>query len=135
MDNSGSIFIKKKDAKNNIKNKTNKSNPLTDTYQETQTQSYISCISLAAIKETIPKGSFIVPQIRMKNMVEHRWRFLHIPTLNTQNNGIIKVVEISRKKPNEEREYINKNEEWIKKQVDPRYDQYVVEQYYYYTTE
>ena len=86
-------------------------------------------IEYEAILETIPPGSHKEPQPDKEHMVETRWRFLHIP----QKETVKRVVEISRKKYGEHREYWNKRLKWEVSTVDPVFDQYVVEQYYYYT--
>ncbi len=43
-----------------------------------------------------------------------------------------KLVEISRKKPNEERLYTNSNNDWVTETVESKLDIYVIEEYYYY---
>jgi hypothetical protein len=95
------------------------------------------------VKETIPPGSYAVEQPLLANhMVEMRWRFLHIPVehLNmtpTKNNKgdktVQKIVEMSRKKPDSPREYLNKQMKWVISEVDSLFDQYVTEQYFFYT--
>jgi len=61
---------------------------------------------------------------------EWRWRFLEIPNQGTTRN----VIEISylRKKSNK-RIYFNKYGEWVKRDVDPIFDQYIKKVYYVYT--
>lgn len=97
-------------------------------------------VDIEAVRETIPKGSYKDRQLLLiDHMVESRWRFLHIPVTidpsDTYDKKIVmrKMVEISKKAPNEERMYLNKNMNWIEMKIDPIFDNFVVEQYFYYT--
>lgn len=85
-------------------------------------------IDYESVLETIPSGSFYQPQPQFSNRVEHRWRFLNLPL----NNKMIKVIEISRKCPNEKREYLCKDLKWAIRDIDTTYDNFVIQQYYYY---
>ncbi|AYV75678.1 MAG: hypothetical protein Terrestrivirus2_186 [Terrestrivirus sp.] len=97
------------------------------------------------VKETIPPGSYTIEQPLLSNhMVEMRWRFLHIPiehlnttkgdnSTKTKNKTVQKIVEMSRKKPDNSREYLNKQMKWVISEVDELFDQYVTEQYFFYT--
>ncbi|AYV81679.1 MAG: hypothetical protein Harvfovirus51_11 [Harvfovirus sp.] len=86
-------------------------------------------IGYNAVIQTIPKESYIVAQPDKKDKIEIRWRFIHIPI----QGKIHKVVEISKNSPFSVREYLNKNSEWVKTEIDPIYDQFVVRQFFYYT--
>lgn len=86
-------------------------------------------IEYESVLKTIPKDCFKEPQ-NLVNKVEIRWRFLEIPI---NKSSIKKVVEISRKKPDDDREYLDKNMKWTKSSVDLVFDQFVVESYYYYS--
>ena len=92
-------------------------------------------VDIEAVKETIPKNNYKEPQhLLVDHMVESRWRFLHIPvTVEGKQPFIKKMVEISKKTPSEKRVYLNKNMNWIETDIDPIYDNFVVEQYYVYT--
>jgi hypothetical protein len=95
-------------------------------------------MDIEAIMETIPKGSYKVRQPLLEHMVESRWRFIHVPfsTQNKENKEtkiIKKFTEISRKRPEEEREYLDKQVNWIKTTIDPIYDKFVVDEFYCYT--
>ena len=57
------------------------------------------------------------------NKIEYRWRFIYY-------NGS-KSVEISRT-INNKIEYIDKNGEWVHRIIDPKFDKFVKESYYYY---
>lgn len=74
------------------------------------------------VKSIIPNGSLNKP-LKDDNKIEYRWRFI----IYNQN----KYVEIS-KKENDYREYKDNNGEWVKRNIDSRFDKYVVESYYYY---
>uniref|UniRef100_A0A6C0EET1 Uncharacterized protein n=1 Tax=viral metagenome TaxID=1070528 RepID=A0A6C0EET1_9ZZZZ len=56
---------------------------------------------------------------------EWRWRFFKI--------GEKSVVEISKKKCNEEREYLNKYGQWVKSDIGNKYDNYITKVLYNYT--
>jgi len=96
-------------------------------------------VDIEAVKETIPKESYREQQpLLIDHMVESRWRFLHIPINYNENNDnknikLKKMVEISKKIPGEDRLYLNKNMNWEKVNVDQMFDNFVVEQYFYYT--
>lgn len=96
-------------------------------------------IDITTIKNTIPEGSYAVEQPLLSSCkVELRWRFIHLPNKiinNIHNDDVKKVVEISRKKPDCLREYLNKQMKWVNKDVDVMFDEYVVQQYYFYTEE
>ena len=95
-------------------------------------------IDYPSIVNTIPKNSYIEPQLDKNNKTETRWRFLCIPQQNLPSNDpnskSRKFVEISRKRPNNTREYL-KYMKWVECVVDSVFDQYVVKQYYYYSDE
>jgi len=87
-------------------------------------------VSYEQILKTIPEGSHTEPQMQDSNTkIELRWRFLNIPI----NGQIKKVVEISKQEPNKQREYLNKYQKWVTQTIDPIFDQYVTQQYYYYS--
>jgi hypothetical protein len=94
-------------------------------------------IEYSSILQTIPENSYSEEQLDKADKVETRWRFLSIPTNDkspeSNNNKTKKLVEISRKRPNNEREYLNKNMKWIVTVVDPIFDKFVVKKYYYYS--
>jgi hypothetical protein len=78
------------------------------------------------IRDTIPKDSYKTPQVELrKNKIEWRWRFLKI-------NGK-EYVEMSSLLPNKsDRTYANQFGKWKEKNIDPEFDQYVTEIFYYY---
>lgn len=64
-------------------------------------------------------------KLRSRLYSEWRWRFFDIKGR--------KLIEISRKYPNKEREYIDNTGKWINYSIDPSFDEYVVKTKYYYT--
>src|SRR5207253_9643727 len=96
-------------------------------------------VDIETVRETIPTGSYTDQQILLiDHMIESRWRFLHIPVKyedndNKQKIKIKKMVEISKKVPGQDRLYLSKNMDWTKTNIDPLFDNFVVEQYFYYT--
>lgn len=61
-----------------------------------------------------------------KTHIEIRWRIFKIPNFNNE------IIEMSQKLPKEERLYMNKNGKWTKFNDEGKYDQYIIEKYYYY---
>ena len=43
-----------------------------------------------------------------------------------------KYIEISMKKPNEERLYVTKDNNFVKRTIDDSFDKYIIDQFYYY---
>ena|SRR3989304_6673604 len=84
-------------------------------------------ITMTTIMDTIPKDHLKKPLENWEKEfnVEYRWRFLEFP--NNKN-----TVEISYTKKGEERIYFNRKGEWVKREVDPIYNQFVTDSYYYY---
>lgn len=83
-------------------------------------------LAMSNIKDMIPENHFNKPQKNCEHMVESRWRIIDIP-----KHG--KLIEISQKKPNEPRKYLNNKLTWVVDNVDPIFDNYVVQEYYVYT--
>ncbi len=81
------------------------------------------------ILETIPKKSQKQPTPDWKKdySYEWRWRFLEMKGKY--------ILELSRQDRDDNRMYFNKYGEWVKKKVNSLYDNYVVEEYYYYVTQ
>jgi hypothetical protein len=77
------------------------------------------------IYKLIPKGASDKENIELaKTNEEWRWRFFNI-------NGR-KMVEMSRKKPNSNRIYINQNGELYDYKMSNEWDKYVTKIIYYY---
>ena len=86
-------------------------------------------VSYTNILDTIPNNCEKKPLLDwQKNWkTEWRWRFLKF-----ENDRII--VEISYLLCNKnKRIYFNKKAEWIETYIDPVYDEYVIDEYYYYS--
>lgn len=117
-----SIFAKNKVKKNNIKN-------LSDDEDTEQSNSKTSLVlSLQDILESIPKDAFSTPSEKLlSSHTEWRWRFINL-------NGR-KLVEMSKKSPNEDRQYMDNNGKWCTYNLKKEWDQYVVESKYYYARE
>ena len=79
--------------------------------------------------ESIPKNfvKYVDPVLANVN-TEWRWRIFKFP--NKKNE----VVEISFKKPRDKRMYINKTGEWVYRELDKILDNFVVDEYYVYST-
>jgi hypothetical protein len=73
----------------------------------------------------IPQNCTKEPDIELQNKTtEWRWFVYKI-------NGK-KYIEISMKKPNEERLYATKDNQWIKQNIDKSYEKFIIDRYYYY---
>ena len=120
-----SIFAKKSNNSNNNSNNNNNNN---NTDNDTK-------IDIESIKSTIPPSSFRSRQPLLEyHMVESRWRILNIP-INCNDKIIMKkMVEISKKQPDAPRQYLAKNMEWVDADISSEFDDYVIEEYYYYSS-
>ncbi len=90
-------------------------------------------------RKVLPKDDIInsIPEnatneedkILASTKTEMRWRIFKFPDIENE------ILEISQKKPNEERLYIGQNNKWNKKTDydDNKYNQYLIKKYYYYT--
>lgn len=85
-------------------------------------------ITQTSILETIPKGSHPepLPNWQDNHKTEWRWRFLEL--------GERHVVEISYQKAGEKRFYYNRYGDWVNREIDKRYDQFVTSKYHFYTS-
>lgn len=102
------------------------SNSIFITQDEIKRSSLIE--TYTSVINTIPKYAVNTrdPDWRKKYKKEFRWRFLMLP----ENK---KIAEISHINNDEElRTYFNKYGDWVKRELPSIYDQYVIEEYYYY---
>jgi hypothetical protein len=82
--------------------------------------------SKSEIMKSIPDNSLKNTNEELsKTKIEWRWRFFKIPNKND-------IIEISFKKPNENRKFINKNGDWIDFNIDDIFDQFVIDSFYHY---
>ena len=92
---------------------------------------FVKCdqLNYQQVKESIPTDSQTTPlkNWNILNKMEWRWRFMDLP--NERH-----IVEISRMTPfSINREYVKSNGEWVFRNISCVYDDYVTEQYYFYT--
>lgn len=85
-------------------------------------------ITLTNILNLIPENSTKDQIINWKKSykTEWRWRFLGL-------NPERKVVEISFINSDNKRVYFNRYGNWVERNIDPEYDKFVIDQYFYYT--
>ena len=78
--------------------------------------------------ESIPKN-FVknAKKVLEEVSTEWRWRIFKFP--NKKNE----VVEISFKKPDEKRMYINRTGEWVHREINQEFDKFVIDEYYVYS--
>ena len=82
--------------------------------------------SMGEIIKTIPGNYHTSPKIDLQNTnIEWRWRFIKI--------DMNMFAEISYKKPNSHRLFINKKNKWIGGEIDKYYDQFVQLIIYHYS--
>ena len=85
-------------------------------------------VTMTNIFNLIPENSIKTPisDWKKKYQNEWLWRFLEL-------NPNRKVVEISFMNKDSKRMYFNRYGIWVEREIDPLYDKYVIDQYYYYT--
>jgi hypothetical protein len=89
-------------------------------------------VSKVEILKSIPVGATKTEQKEKKDThTEWRWRIFKFP--NGNDGQTKESIEISYVKPNEKRLYVNKNAEWVNREIGPEFDKFVVEQFYHYT--
>ena len=85
-------------------------------------------VSKVEILKSIPTGAIKTEQKELKEThTEWRWRIFKFP--NKKNE----VVEISFKKPDEKRMYINRTGEWVHREINQEFDKFVIDEYYVYS--
>lgn len=85
-------------------------------------------LSYKKLITSIPKNNYKKSQKDLieKGLKEWRWRFIKINDKMT--------VEISYLEPKDKkRYYLSKNNEWVERTVNSKYDNYVVKQYFCYS--
>lgn len=89
-------------------------------------------LSYTSIKESIPHNSLKNPikNWREKYKIEWRWRFLKFHDATQKEKFVWELSTINRDA--NVRSYLHPGGGFVFRDVDPRYDNYVVEQYYYY---
>jgi hypothetical protein len=105
----------------------NDNNNDNDSYYENKNDQNNKVLNLADILNVIPADHSKEPNNELqKTHIEHRWRFFNI-------NGR-KIIEISKKKPNEQRLYVdNTNGEWIThNELDIEWNNFLVDVKYCY---
>ena len=119
MENNSSIFMSQNDATDN---------------------DIAGKITYTNIINTIPedKSEKQLPDWKKKYNTEWRWRFLKLTTSYENKKENIKqerhVVEISYQKNNSnKRIYFNRHGQWVEREVDPIFDNFVKKEYYVYT--
>lgn len=94
-----------------------------------KTKSLNGKLTFTNVFETIPDGSVEKPSEedwKSQGKTEWRWRFLQIGGKST--------VEISCLKPDSnKRLYFNNKGEWVNREVDPVFDQFVTKERFYYS--
>lgn len=82
--------------------------------------------SIPQDRTTIP-----IPKWEITYNTEWRWRFLKI---KMEKNIVKDVIEISYiKKGSNDRMYFNRYGQWVKRDIDLIFDQFVIEEYYAYS--
>lgn len=103
-------------------------------------------VTYTNIMNTIPENKLDkpIPDWRKKYKTEWRWRFLKLigfsggKSSSSESNKVKKteryVVEISFIKNNSnKRMYFNRFGQWVEREVDPIFDNFVEKEYYIYT--
>lgn len=93
-------------------------------------------ITYTNIINTIPKEKLEKPlsDWRKKYNTEWRWRFLKLTESSSNKKRDRHVVEISYQKSNsKKRIYFNRHGQWVEREIDPVFDNFVDKEYYIYT--
>ena len=115
-----SICSSKKDPKQN-----KYINSLSD---ENQDSTEPKILSIDEIKKIIPGNATNTPNIELSHThIEWRWRFFNI---NGRN-----LIEMSKKHPGQEREYVDNSGRWVKYNFEESWDQYLSASAYHYVLE
>lgn len=78
--------------------------------------------------QSIPQNHFKEQNIDLAEIhTEWRWRIFNFP--HKKND----VIEISFKKPNEKRIYINNKGDWVERDIGPEIDEFVIDEFYVYS--
>ena len=79
------------------------------------------------IIKSIPHNHLKKENLELQKIkIEWRWRIYKIP--NHKND----IVEISFKKPNEKRQYINKHGNWVEYDLTDDLNKYIIDEFYVY---
>jgi hypothetical protein len=99
---------------------------ISDSENDEVSDDVTTILKLSEIMKTIPKNTKDKQDSELsKKYVEWRWRFFDV---NGRN-----LIEISRKDPNGERLYTDKNGSWIHFQLDNKWEKYLKKSLYYYS--
>lgn len=87
-----------------------------------------SSLSKYEVMESIPHNHYKEKNENLAiDHTEWRWRIFNFP--HKKND----VIEISFKKPNEKRIYINNKGEWVERNIGPEIDEFVIDEFYVYS--
>lgn len=103
------------------------------THTEISTDDMAGKITYTNVYKSIPANRTPIPVSDWQNKydTEWRWRFLKI---KMENDTIKNVIEISYiKKDSNDRMYFNRYGKWVQRNIDPIFNQFVVEEYYVYS--
>ena len=92
-------------------------------------------LTFTNIMETIPRSALKTPLDNWTYKYNTEWRWRFIKFFDKESNDEKNIVEISKLNNHNERIFINKYGEWVIRVIDPIFDQYVYDCYYYYTYE
>jgi hypothetical protein len=88
-------------------------------------------ITYTSFLETIPHDKRENPLLNWKNKYKTEWRWRFLLLKGDKNRDVIEISYI--KNNSDKRIYINKYGVWVERVVDPIFDQFVKQQYFYYT--
>lgn len=84
-------------------------------------------LSKDEILSSIPNNSLKSEDKNLQMIkTECRWRIMKFDNIENE------IIEISIKKPNEKRLFVNQNNEWIEHEENNNYDKFVIESFFYY---
>jgi len=113
------------DPKNDSRINPNILESASDDPKEDDREHYETILCLGDIKKSIPDSATNQPDpVLSKTLTEWRWRFFDVEGR--------KLIEISRKEPNNDRFYIDNTRRWTRFTLDASWDKYIVGTKYYY---
>lgn len=114
-------------------NKESSTNQIFMTQSEQNTTDIAGKITYTNIMNSIPESKVDKPikNWQDKYETEWRWRFLNIKTVDNKEKDVVEISYL--KKNSQKRIYFNRYGQWVSKEVDSSFDQFVEKEYFVYS--
>lgn len=83
-------------------------------------------LSKFEVMNSIPTDALNKSETESKK-IEWRWRLIKLPHKKNE------IIEISYKKPDDQRMFINKSGKWVHREIDDSFNQFITKEYYLYS--